>query len=151
MQHVEQSRCYKSCCVLVEVSIEMIKIMYYKQTAVNMWFQSLQSRQKCVSVCISRSDLLTHAVYAIRSQQIDRLLDKVSATTVEHPKAQVLQKLGLCGGCVQLSCGTEAIVCSKKTSKTVMKSDKVHLGRNTSKQSSNSCRFLLSEKRKKNL
>lgn len=70
-------------------------------------------------MCISRTDLLAHAVYAVRSQQIDCLLDKVSATTVEHPKAQVLQKLGLCGGCVQLSCGTEAIVCSKKTSNTV--------------------------------
>lgn len=111
----------------VEVSIEMCSgLPKYHVLAIDStkhsWFLSLQLRQKCVSVCISRSDLLAHAVYAIRSQQIDRLLNKVSATTVKHSKAQVLQKLGLGGGCVQLSRGTETIVCSKKTSNTIIKS-----------------------------
>lgn len=55
-------------------------------------------------------DLLAHAVNAIGPQQVHSLLDQVRPTAVEHPEAQILQELGLCGGCVQLSGGTEAIL-----------------------------------------
>lgn len=55
-------------------------------------------------------DLFAHAVDAIRPQQVHGLLDQVRPSAVEHPEAQILQELGLCGGCVQLSGGTETIL-----------------------------------------
>lgn len=58
------------------------------------------------------SYLLAHAVNAIGPQQVDGLFDKVCPSTVEHPEAQILQELGLCGGCIQLPCGTETIFSS---------------------------------------
>lgn len=55
-------------------------------------------------------DLFAHAVNAIRPQQVHGLLDQVGPAAVEHPEAQVLQELGLCGGCVQLPGGAETIL-----------------------------------------
>lgn len=69
-------------------------------------------------------DLFAHAVNAIRPQQVHGLLDQVRPSAVEHPEAQILQELGLCGGCVQLSGGTETILRSadgKNRSITVIK------------------------------
>lgn len=55
-------------------------------------------------------DLLAHAVYAIRPQQVHGLLDQVRPSAVEHPEAQILQELGFRGGGVQLPGGTETIL-----------------------------------------
>lgn len=62
-------------------------------------------------MCVCREpDLFAHAVDAIGPQQVDGLLDQVRPPAVEHPEAQVLQELGLRGGCVQLPGGAEAIL-----------------------------------------
>lgn len=58
----------------------------------------------------SVSDLLAHAVDAVRPQQVHGLLDQVGSATVEHPEAQVLQELGLCGGRVQLPGCAETVL-----------------------------------------
>lgn len=63
----------------------------------------------CVCMCVC-PDLFAHAVNAIRPQQVHGLLDQVSPAAVEHPEAQILQELGLCGGGVQLSGGAEAVL-----------------------------------------
>lgn len=72
----------------------------------------------------SGADLFAHAVNAVGPQQVHGLLDQVRPAAVEHPEAQVLQELGLRGGCVQLSGGTEAVLRSadgKSRSTTVTK------------------------------
>lgn len=69
-------------------------------------------------------DLFAHAVNAIGPQQVHGLLDQVRPSAVEHPEAQILQELGLCGGGIQLSRGTETILRSadgNSRSITVMK------------------------------
>lgn len=55
-------------------------------------------------------DLFAHAVNAIRAQQVHSLLDQVCPPAVQHPETQILQELGLRGGGVQLSGGTETIL-----------------------------------------
>lgn len=55
-------------------------------------------------------DLFAHAVNAIRTQQVHGLLDQIRPPAVQHPEAEILQELGLRGGCVQLSGGTETIL-----------------------------------------
>ena len=60
----------------------------------------------CLCVCVH---LFAHAVDAVRPQQVYGLLDQVSPAAVEHPEAQILQELGLCGGGVQLPGGAEAV------------------------------------------
>lgn len=63
------------------------------------------------SVCRPMSsDLLTHAVDAVRPQYVDSLLHQVRASTAEHTEAQVLQELRLSGGSIQFSRGTKAVV-----------------------------------------
>lgn len=79
-------------------------------------FIVLNSLTSCVCACVHvhvrvcvRPDLFAHAVNAIRPQQVHRLLDQVSPAAVEHPEAQVLQELGLCGGGIQLPGSAETI------------------------------------------
>lgn len=55
------------------------------------------------------SNLFAHAVNAVGPQQIDGLFDQVRPAAVEHPETQILQELGLRGGCIQLPCGAETI------------------------------------------
>ena len=55
-------------------------------------------------------DLFAHAVNTIRPQQVHGLLDQVRPSAVQHPEAQILQELGLCGGRIQLPGGTETIL-----------------------------------------
>lgn len=74
-----------------------------------MLMQRLLYMWECVC---QEPNLFTHAVDAIGPQEVHGLLDQVRPAAVEHPEAQVLQKLGLRGGCIQLSCGTETILCS---------------------------------------
>ena len=62
------------------------------------------------SVFVHLSDLFAHAVYAIRPQQVDGLLDQVRSSTVEHPEAEILQELGLRGGCIKLPGGAETVL-----------------------------------------
>lgn len=55
------------------------------------------------------SHLFAHAVNPVGPQQVDGLLDQIRPAAVEHPEAQILQELGLGGGCVQLPGGAETI------------------------------------------
>lgn len=56
------------------------------------------------------SNLLTHAVDAIRTQQVDSLLHQVSAATAEHTEAQVLQEFRFSGGGIQSPRGTDTVI-----------------------------------------
>ena len=60
-------------------------------------------------ICVCLTNLFTHAVDAVRPQQIDSLLDQVGPATVEHTESQVLEELSLCGCCIQLPGCTEVI------------------------------------------
>lgn len=67
----------------------------------------------CKRLIGAASNLLTHAVDAIRAQQVDSLLHQVGAATAQHPEAQVLQELRFGGGGIQSPRGTDTVVRSK--------------------------------------
>lgn len=74
-------------------------------------FHRLQTSQRA---CVDGvSNLLTHAVDAIRAQQVDSLLHQVSAATAQHTEAQVLQEFRFSGGGIQSPRGTDTVIRSK--------------------------------------
>lgn len=74
-------------------------------------FHRLQTSQRA---CVDGvSNLLTHAVDAIRPQQVDSLLHQVSAATAQHTEAQVLQEFRFSGGGIQSPRGTDTVIRSK--------------------------------------
>lgn len=58
--------------------------------------------------------LFAHGVDAVGPQQRHCLLHQVSPSTVQHPEAQVLLKLGFDGHCIQLPRSTKAVVGPKE-------------------------------------
>lgn len=71
----------------------------------------------CIIEGVDRaSNLLTHAVDAVRSQQVDSLLHQICASAAEHTEAQVLQELCFSGGSIQSPRGTDAVIRSEEQS-----------------------------------
>lgn len=69
---------------------------------------------KCIIEGVDRaSNLLTHAVDAVGSQQVDSLLHQICASAAEHTEAQVLQELCFSGGSIQSPRGTDAVIRSE--------------------------------------
>lgn len=58
--------------------------------------------------------LFAHGVDAVGPQQRHCLLHQVSPSTVQHPEAQVLLKLGFDGHCIQLPRSTKAVIGPKE-------------------------------------
>lgn len=68
----------------------------------------------CIIEGVDRaSNLLTHAVDAVGSQQVDSLLHQICASAAEHTEAQVLQELCFSGGSIQSPRGTDAVIRSE--------------------------------------
>lgn len=67
----------------------------------------------CKQLMGAVSNLLTHAVDAIRAQQVDSLLHQVGAATAQHTEAQVLQEFRFGGGGIQSPRGTDTVIRSK--------------------------------------
>lgn len=81
----------------------------------------------CKQLMGAVSNLLTHAVDAIRAQQVDSLLHQVGAAAAQHTEAQVLQEFRFGGGGIQSPRCTDTVIRSKVGRATQAKAARFYL------------------------